>query len=600
MSEIDDKIAEAYAREAAAADELAERTVRVAGGARGADSRILDTIADTIAVGRYRYSPLMGWYRWTGALWSNDEAVLEQITEEVRRHIDEVQRGYADQVAELEIAGTAMLEQFFTEYGAEVEANPEIDGDLTLLPFGTTVGQWLVNPRRCPVPIADKERYYALRTSYREAADQAHLWYAALNGRQISAVVGLLRGVHGVLTKVSEFNPDPALLNVQNGVVELRTGELRDHDPDLLMTAIAGAEYRPGASCAAWTAALAAVPSGCAEWFRIRMGQAATGHRPDDDVALLLHGTGANGKTTVLEALQRALGNYAGPVSPRVLISTSTDQHPTEFTDLFGLRMAVLEETPERARLDVHALKRLSQPTIVARKMRRDDVAFPTTHTLLISSNYHPTIEARDHGTWRRLREMIFPFRFCRPTEAIENPDVDRRGDPTLRARVLAGDPDVLAAALTWLVEGAKEWFASGMVMPADPPEVAEATLKWRTGTDAGLRFAQDSLVAEPSAFITAEAMAFALNQHLGETDRIGWSTTTINERLAEGLSAAGITCEATPRVSTRISKYMTESRPTGYNGEAAEPGKVLRVWKGVRLRIDRDPADRKLRAVNG
>jgi putative DNA primase/helicase len=90
-----------------------------------------------------------------------------------------------------------------------------------------------------------------------------------------------------------------------------------------------------------------------------------------------------------MAALLRALGTYGRPISHRVLLA-QPGQHTTELTDLRGLRLAVLEETPEEGRLDTHQLKAtIGTPQITARRIRKDDITFDTSHSLCLNTNVY-------------------------------------------------------------------------------------------------------------------------------------------------------------------------------------------------------------------
>src|SRR5690606_27922514 len=112
-------------------------------------------------------------------------------------------------------------------------------------------------------------------------------------------------------------------------------------------------------------------------------------------------------------------------------------------------------------RLDIQRLKRVVGSTrITARYIRENSVEFELTHSLFITTNYRPVVTQTDHGTWRRLALVRFPYTFTGTTS-----------DHGLRARVQR-DQDVHAAALAWIVEGAKRWFAAGQITPPPPPTV--------------------------------------------------------------------------------------------------------------------------------
>lgn len=259
-------------------------------------------------------------------------------------------------------------------------------------------------------------------------ADRLKAISALFAANRIRAIVGLAKGILEV--RDDEFDSHPNLLNVGNGVVHLRTGALAPHDPALMLTKYTAVDYRPGATHPDWTTALKALPRSSAQWMQQRLGQAATGHPTPDDIMPVLQGSGANGKTTMITPVMRALGSYAVAVPERVLLANPSD-HPTELMTLRGTRLAVLEETPEARHLNVKRLKDvLGTETMTARHIAKDTVSWHPTHSLVLSTNYRPRVDETDHGTWRRLALVRFPYRFRKPGEPIVE-TFDREGDPT-------------------------------------------------------------------------------------------------------------------------------------------------------------------------
>ena len=112
--------------------------------------------------------------------------------------------------------------------------------------------------------------------------------------------------------------------------------------------------------------------------------------------------------------------------------------------------------------------------------MRQDSVEFPAKHSFFLSTNPIPIVTDTDHGTWRRLALVRFPYRFRKAHEALETPD-DRYGDPGLRDRLRDGQRQ-REAVLAWLVTGAERWYAGGMSQP--PASVTADTAAWRANSD--------------------------------------------------------------------------------------------------------------------
>ena len=81
---------------------------------------------------------------------------------------------------------------------------------------------------------------------------------ALLSAARLRAILWVARGYLSVQDK--QFDTHADLLNVRNGVVDLRDGSLRAHDPDLLLTKVTMVDYRPDARHEDWDKALGALP----------------------------------------------------------------------------------------------------------------------------------------------------------------------------------------------------------------------------------------------------------------------------------------------------------------------------------------------------
>jgi putative DNA primase/helicase len=412
-----------------------------------------------------------------------------------------------------------------------------------------------------------------------------------LSNGAVTAAANLAKGQ--LLAKATDFDQHPDLLNVANGVVNLRIGTLGPHDPALLLTKCAPTEYHPGATHVDWDTALAALPDDVAEWVQLRLGQAVTGYPTPDDVLPVFHGGGSNGKTTLTIGVIKALGDHAATVPDRVLLANPGD-HPTELMTLRGARMALLEETPEARHLNVKRLKdTVGAPRMSARHIRQDVVEWDCTHSLFLSTNYRPKVDETDHGTWRRLALVTFPFTYRRDGDALEGEN-DRHGDPTLRQRIQAGRDCQHQAVMRWLIDGARRWYAAGQVMGARPKTVEDDTLAWRLASDLVLHFFSDKLVADAGYYIPSSELYEAFTKWLTiDNGYQKWTSQTFTERFGQHDEV----CSARPRiVHTRIRQTTTNllaSRPhlpyvSPFDPSSELPGRFW-AWTGVRLRTDAD-----------
>jgi hypothetical protein len=208
------------------------------------------------------------------------------------------------------------------------------------------------------VEVTEVVRQYAL-DRFREvleeirAAGQANSnavdgWRSMLSAGRMRSVLALARGI--VERKADELDADPDLINTPTGVVDLKSGELLPHDPDLLMTKITSGSYRPGFTHPDWTKALDALPEAERDWLHVRIGQGITGHRTPDGVMPVLQGSGENGKSLLTtDGVVPALGGYATLASPKLFQSSKGSEHSTERAELRGKRLLIAEELTRRA-----------------------------------------------------------------------------------------------------------------------------------------------------------------------------------------------------------------------------------------------------------
>jgi putative DNA primase/helicase len=283
--------------------------------------------------------------------------------------------------------------------------------------------------------------------------------------RHREAVLTLAKSDPALLVPVDALDAHPMLLNVENGVIDLRTGAIGPHEPRLLLSQLAPIRYNPGALAPRFVKFLseiaqdADVQAFLSRWF----GYAATGST-EEQALLLLYGAGSNGKTTFLLALQAVLGSdYCGTAAPRLLLSRGGEVHPTELADLAGKRLVTTSEVPQDASFDEERVKALTgSDRVKARRMREDFSEFRPTHKLLLAANHLPEVRDRSEGMWRRLLVLPFPKTFAGGER--------QRG---LLDELLAEREGILA----WLVRGAVEWHAVGL---RAPPAVLDAVAAYR------------------------------------------------------------------------------------------------------------------------
>lgn len=385
----------------------------------------------------------------------------------------------------------------------------------------------------------------------------------------ITAVARLAAGI--LLDNSPTLDADPDVLNVQNGVVDLRTGTLRERRPEDYFTKIASVDYVPGARSADWDQALRAVPKKMRSWLQRRLGQALTGRISVDKSVPFLTGGGDNGKSAVLGACRAAAGSYSVTVPEKLLLG-SDSEHPTEIMTLRGARLAVFEELPRGGRLNAQRMKLLAGTNeLSGRFMRENFVAFSATHTLIGASNHLPVISDVDDAIWERVAPVRFPYKFVSGTPVPGTNQ--RKGDDGLRDRLAEAPP---TAVLAWLVEGA---VASYTGKAPKPPGIVKALDEWRGDADPVLGFVRDHLVLDPNAVIAATDLYREFGTYLEGRGQTRWGDNLMAVSLVGHSSLEGVR-----KRQLRLRGRLVLSRPS-FTTRPIPPRATAYV--GVRFKSD-------------
>jgi putative DNA primase/helicase len=318
---------------------------------------------------------------------------------------------------------------------------------------------------------------------------------------RISAMIELAKPDLAVL--VRSLDADPYALNVENGVINLRTGELHPHDPSRLMTKISPVAYVPGAQSARWESFLDQIFANDQEligYVQRFHGAALTGDA-NDQLLPVYYGSGANGKSTLLDCISFVMGGYADEAPPDLLIQRhGGDEHPTEIADLMGKRLVIASESEKARKLRVALMKRLTgNAELKARRMRQDYFTFQRTFRLLLVTNNKPRVDEDSDAVWRRLR--LIPFN-------VTIPAAER--DPGLLDKLKADAPAVLA----WLVQGCLDWQRNGL---GDPDAVCAATQDYRAENEPLAEFIASWCVTSPDAWSLSSELRSAYEQFCEE-----------------------------------------------------------------------------------
>jgi P4 family phage/plasmid primase-like protien len=224
---------------------------------------------------------------------------------------------------------------------------------------------------------------------------------------RIRAMVSLARTESGVQVLPSDLDINPWLFNVENGTVDLRTGELRPHRRRDLITKLTPVRFGRDTECPTWLSFLDQILGGDRDlvtFLQRVVGYSLTGSTAEQ-ILLLLYGTGANGKSTFLNVLKEVLGEYAAQIDFASLLVQRQDSVRNDLARLAGARMVTGIEAEEGRRFSEVVVKQLTGgDPITARFLFREHFEFTPQFTLWLAANHKPTVRGTDYAIWRRMR----------------------------------------------------------------------------------------------------------------------------------------------------------------------------------------------------
>jgi putative DNA primase/helicase len=346
---------------------------------------------------------------------------------------------------------------------------------------------------------------------------------ALASAKTVAAVVTLAKTDRRLAATVDQWDADPWLLNTLAGVVDLRTGRCRPHRPDDYLTKVTG--VAPDAACpiTVWLRFLDRVTAGDAEliaFLRRVAGYSLTGVT-NEHALFFLYGTGANGKTTFLNAVIAAAGDYHRAAPIETFTASTNERHPTDLAGLRGARLVTAVETEEGRRWAESKIKALTGgDKIAARFMRQDFFEFVPQFKLLIAGNHKPGLRSVDEAVRRRFN--LIPF-----TVTIPLGERDQALSEKLRAEL----PGILA----WMIGGCLDWQHRGL---SPPTAVMAATAAYLDAEDAIAAWIDECGQRDPNAwertavlFASWAAWANKAGEYVGS-----------QKQLSERLEQRGIT----------------------------------------------------------
>lgn len=359
-----------------------------------------------------------------------------------------------------------------------------------------------------------------------------HKWILASHNKdRIQNAITIAGTDSEVLVRAIELDAEPNNLCTPEGIVNLRTGEVRAPIKGVdLNTRQTSVPARP-METPLWDAFLKEIIE---DEDRIGYLQELFGAALFGDsrfhVLPVFVGTGANGKSTIIDVIAGILNDYSATMPENFLLDTTGNAHPADIARLRGVRLAVASETRPDGKFNESRVKMLTGgDTLSARFMGQNFFDFKPTHTLFMAVNHLPEVKSGGDGFWRRLRKI--DFRKTIPA--------DKRKENLAQYLVDMEGPGILQ----WMVDGAVRLTNQGF---HEPESVKMATQSYRHEEDHIAKFLDEKTILADTGSVTKTAIFNAYRD---------WC----NENGERPISQNSLTREIKGRLG------VTESESVGY-----------------------------------
>src|SRR5215469_969273 len=303
------------------------------------------------------------------------------------------------------------------------------------------------------IAAARRRRRGASRLADTDRSKAEIKWsFESENRHSVEDALELAKGLVPISDTGEGWDADPLLFGVKNGVVDLRTGKLRDERPGDRITKHSPIPFDPTAKCARFEQFLIEIfenDEALVDYLQRTLGYCLTG-LVHEQCVFCWHGTGANGKSTLILLARYIWGNYAVNLPFSAL--EIQNRNSNDLVGLAGARLATAVETNEGMRLNQARIKALTGgDPITARRLYHESFTFDPTHKLVLAFNHKPTIADDSEGMWRRVHLVPFNRYFQ-----------EHERDKKLLDELKAEAPGILAM----LVRGCLRYQKIGLDMP--------------------------------------------------------------------------------------------------------------------------------------
>lgn len=322
-----------------------------------------------------------------------------------------------------------------------------------------------------------------------------------LGAGKLAKAISLAASDDSLGAKWANYDAKPGLFNLPNGTLDFKTGLLRDHASDDLITKVGNAQFEDEATCPIFDKLLEdCLPEEHRNFLLRLFGYALLG-QPKEQVFVLCYGPGANGKSTLVNAVTYAMGGYAMNAEPSTFIKQKNPGIRNDLARLKGARMVATSELATGEILDAPLVKRITGgDPITARFLHKELFEFDPEFVMFMITNALPVINGADSAMGRRV--ALIPF-----NRVIPEKDRDSSLPEKLKAEA--------SGILNRLLEGLESYRANGLAIPEDLK--AEAA-RYVQSSDMIYSFIEDRCELVPEGKVSSQVLNSAYRFWCGES----------------------------------------------------------------------------------
>lgn len=338
--------------------------------------------------------------------------------------------------------------------------------------------------------------------------------------RALKAMIDLANSSRSMAVIPDDFDQDSYILNLENGTMDLKTLEFREHRAKDMLTKRTNVDYKPHSLCPKWLAFLDKIFVGnksLIDYIQTALGYSLTGDIGEQCLFILYGPTGWNGKSTFINTIQELLGDYAISTPFETFLTRRGEHIPNDLARMREARVVIAVEAGEGRKFNEAMLKNMTgRDKITARFLRQEYFEFHAKFKLWLATNHRPTVREFSPSYWGRIR--LIPFKLSIPEEE-RIPHYEK---------ILLEEKEGI---FTWILEGYKQWQERGLITPE---EIKEATAEYKSSMDVVAEFIEDCCIENRLAQATTKELYSEYNNWCEENKEKPISTRAFGRRLEE------------------------------------------------------------------